>query len=418
MQRFEDGEEAGAHSAMDAETGASHTLRWEGLRAFLERPAHIAIQGSGIALVIAIQHFDASPNAKALIAGAGHIGLMASPLMVALASRLGLSAGHALALTMFLAATGLGLASAGEGFGLFFAGVMIGGPLLTASAPLVTALWEDGVPARRRGTHYARIASMAGLIGVLSSMAMAAWLEGGMHRYRPLLSLLALALAGGAWAGSRIRGAPVRSQAGNPYRNLGLIRTEPEFGLILLGWFLLGFGNLATLPLRVEFLATAEFGRDYGPQAMIWLTQVIPQGVALLATLYWGRFFDRFHYLTLRIVLNVFFALSILCFFTPWLWSQVTGALLLGVAQGGGHLIWGLWVTRFAGAGRTADYMGVHTFLTGLRGLLGPFLAYRMIATMSIIQVAWLGAGLVLLSNWIFLHLWRRSRAEAGAGSD
>lgn len=392
--------------ALDPEV--AHTLRWEGLRNYLERPARVSAQGGGVLLLVAIQHFEAGPNAKALIAGASFIGMLIAPLTVGLAARLGLSISRALALCMLLAAGGLGLAGLSPGFAGFFAGILIGAPLITASAPLIAALWNDGVPGERRGRRYARVVSLSGLVGVLASAAIAAWLDVGLERYRPVLLLLAAGLAAGALASSRIRSGRVQTQGGNPYRVLRLAWAEPRFGLILVGWFLLGFGNLATLPLRVEHVGGVGASFGYGPGMVLWLTQVIPQAVALVATLYWGRFFDRFDFLALRIVLNGFFMVSILIFFTPWLWGQVLGALLLGVAQGGGSVIWGLWVTRYAPAGRTADYMAVHTFLTGVRGLIGPILAYRMIAGLPIAEVAWLGAGLILLSSLLFVALWRR----------
>ena len=87
---------------------------------------------------------------------------------------------------------------------------------------------------------------------------------------------------------------------------------------------------------QAEHVAGADSSFGYSPQTVLWLTQVLPQAVALVATLYWGRLFDRFNFLAIRIALNLFFASSILCFFTPWLSMQVFGSTLLGVAQGVG----------------------------------------------------------------------------------
>jgi len=390
-----------------------HLLRWEGLRTYFERPARTAARGGGLLLLIAIQHFEAGPTAKAIIAGASFIGLIASPLTVGIAARLGLSKSRALAIFMLLAAGGLALAGLSSSFEGYFLGVLIAAPLISASAPLITALWNDGVPGERRGRRFARVTSQAGLVGVLSAALIAAWLDADVARYRPVLLILAAGLAAGALAAARIRSGPVRTAGGNPYRHLSLIWHDRRFGLILFGWFLLGFGNLATMPLRLEHVAGASSTFGYSPQTVLWLIQVLPQAVALVATLYWGRLFDRFHFLALRIVLNVFFASSILCFFTPWLSLQVAGSVLLGVAQGGGVLLWGLWVTRFAPAGRATDYMATHTFLTGVRGLLGPLLAYRMIEWLSLGQVAVLGTGLIVISSFLFVALWRTVRRDA-----
>ncbi len=400
-------------SRLDPAT-VDHTLRWEGLRNYLARPARVAAMGGGLFLLVAIDHFEAGPTAKALIAGASFIGLMASPMTVWLAARFRLSISRALALFMFVAAAGIGLAALSPGFGGFFFGTLIGAPAIMASAPLMTALWNDSVPGERRGRRYARMTSLAGLTGVLSAAAIAAWLDADIARYRWVLLMLAGGMAGGALAALRIDSGRVRAEGGNPYRRLSLIWRDRRFGLILLGWFLLGFGNLATMPLRLEHVAGAGAGFGYGPQTVLWLTQVLPQAVGLLATLAWGRLFDRFDFLAIRIGLNLFFAASILAFFTDSLALQATGSALLGVAQGGGTLLWGLWVTRYAPEDRIADHMSAHTFLTGVRGLIGPLVAYHLAQTLRLEQIAWMGVGLIAISSLLFVFLWRdRKRSVA-----
>jgi MFS family permease len=389
-----------------------HVLRWEGLRNYLERPARVATSGGGVMLLIAIQHFGASANAKAWIAGASFIGLLASPLIVGTAARLGLSLAQGLAAVMALAALALAGAGLSTSFEGFFVGVLIGAPLITASAPLITALWQDRIPGQRRGRLFARVTSLAGVVGVISSAAIAAWLELDVSRFRPVLLGMAGLLLLAALASLRIRSGPVETEGGNPYRVLRLAWREPRFGMILIGWFLLGFGNLATMPLRLEHVGGVDAVFGYGPQTILWLTQVIPQAVALLATLYWGSFFDRFDFLVLRVVLNLFFAASILCFFTPWLWLQVLGAVLSGIGMGGGSVIWGLWVTRYAPDGRTADYMAVHTFLTGVRGILGPIAAYQLIERLPLVSVTQMGVALILVSALLFSGL-QRNRPES-----
>ncbi|NDF01570.1 MAG: hypothetical protein EB034_25395, partial [Verrucomicrobia bacterium] len=45
------------------------------------------------------------------------------------------------------------------------------------------------------------------------------------------------------------------------------------------------------------------------------------------------------------------------------------GAVIFGVSNAGGDVAWSLWVTKFAPPERVADYMSVHTFFTGVRGV-------------------------------------------------
>jgi len=59
---------------------------------------------------------------------------------------------------------------------------------------------------------------------------------------------------------------------------------------------------------------------------------------------------------------------------------------------------WSLWVTKFAAPERVADYMSVHTFCTGLRGVLAPVVAFQLAAHWTIAQISWLSVGLILAS--------------------
>ena len=48
---------------------------------------------------------------------------------------------------------------------------------------------------------------------------------------------------------------------------------------------------------------------------------------------------------------------------------MIGGAIIFGISYGGGDVAWSLWVTKFAPPERVADYMSIHTFLTGARGI-------------------------------------------------
>ena len=50
-----------------------------------------------------------------------------------------------------------------------------------------------------------------------------------------------------------------------------------------------------------------------------------------------------------------------------------------GMANAGGNVTWALWVTKLADKHAVAEYMSVHTFLTGVRGLIAPSLAFGLI---------------------------------------
>jgi hypothetical protein len=75
---------------------------------------------------------------------------------------------------------------------------------------------------------------------------------------------------------------------------------------------------------------------------------------------------------------------------------------LWGMANAGGNVTWGLWVTKLAPKHAVAEYMSVHSFLTGLRGLLAPPLAFAMLEVMSF-QTLSLCCGAAILSASAFI---------------
>jgi MFS family permease len=179
---------------------------------------------------------------------------------------------------------------------------------------------------------------------------------------------------------------------------------------------ILGLGNLVMDALRTEFLVNAAYGAKFKPSEVAFqvamLTSVVPMAFKLLSAWPWGILFDRVSFIAVRTLLNALFALSILVYFIgpsyAWWWA---GAALLGLAYGGGNVVWNLWVTKLAPGHRVADYMSVHTFLTGLRGLVAPVIAFRCVGLLSIEHLAWICAALIVFSTLLMLPEWRNARA-------
>ena len=85
------------------------------------------------------------------------------------------------------------------------------------------------------------------------------------------------------------------------------------------------------------------------------------------------------------------------------------GSITLGVAIAGGDLMWMLWVTKFAPAHRVADYMGLHTFFTGIRAVLAPLLAFAVVGVLPLPVIALTSALLMVISSAILIP---EARAE------
>jgi hypothetical protein len=96
-------------------------------------------------------------------------------------------------------------------------------------------------------------------------------------------------------------------------------------------------------------------------------------------------------------------------------------AVIQGLAFGGGVLAWNLGHLDFAPAHRASEYMGVHVTLTGLRGLIAPFLAvgiWKGLEYLSPGAGAWtfaFCAGLSALGGLGFLRLRAIRKRELAA---
>jgi len=98
-----------------------------------------------------------------------------------------------------------------------------------------------------------------------------------------------------------------------------------------------------------------------------------------LAVPVWAGLLDRSHVVRFRAVHGWFFvaaqAMFMLGMAVQAMPLMYAGAVLWGVALGGGALAWNLGHTDFAPPAQNAHYMATHVTLNGLRGLLAPFLS-------------------------------------------
>ena len=81
----------------------------------------------------------------------------------------------------------------------------------------------------------------------------------------------------------------------------------------------------------------------------------------------------------------------------------MAAAIIFGISNAGGDVAWSLWVTKFAAPERVAEYMSVHTFFTGVRGVLAPFAGFYLINVVSLATLGWIAAGLILASVFVLL---------------
>ena len=384
--------------------------------------------GNTFLLLLAVRYFHAGAIVKALVAGGGSVGLLLSPVAVHLTQRLGWPSTLAASRLLLLGVVAcLTAAVCPRAAGWLYAPACVLA-LTSASAviPLLTQVYQDNYPADQRGRLYSRAFMLRIAAAVAFGFVGGQWLEPGPwvqshypalthaveqfpDRFRILVAFFAIALAVASWAVRRIPSRPLRHQPGtHPLAGLRFIRTDRWFRQALIAWMLMGFANLAMLPMRVEYLGNPRYGLTKTAAEIALLTLVIPNAARLVLSPIWGWLFDRMNFFGLRIVLNVGFALGIATFFTS---NSETGlvvaAVIYGISNAGGDVAWGLWVTKFAPPDHVAEYMAVHTFMTGIRGVLAPFVAFQVVQHFSPQFMGWVSGAMILVASAILLpEIW------------
>ncbi|SVD25712.1 uncharacterized protein METZ01_LOCUS378566, partial [marine metagenome] len=129
-------------------------------------------------LLIAVQWFGFGATAKAGIAAAGALGFMLGPVVVSRVTDLGWTTAQAASRLTLGAAGCFGLLAAVNEPWLFIGGIIVATTLATAVIPLVTQIYQENYPARRRGKYFSRTA----MIRITSAAAfglLAGWILTG-----------------------------------------------------------------------------------------------------------------------------------------------------------------------------------------------------------------------------------------------
>ena len=367
---------------------------------------------TSVLLTIAIKQFGASGLAKGCVASAAEIGLLFSPFVTSLTRRFGRSIMKTASAIVALGMIGFGSATLGN-LWLMVIGSIVGVASLSAIVPLTTLTYDRNFPVATRGKRVAWGMALRVGVSAISGLVMGSFLKAHLDRWAVVVGVGAVAAALQVVLLRLIPSAPLEHVSGvrnRPWPHFELLKTDRQLRLTITAWMLMGFGNLMLLPLRVEYLAQPKYGIRADADKIVLLTVVVPAIVRLLCIPMFGWIFDRLSFFASRILVNLLFAVYVGAFFTGR--SDVglyLGAVALGVGGAGGDLMWTLWVTKFSPPDRVADYMGLHTFFTGIRGVLAPLLAFAVIAHLPISVVAIISALLMVAASLVLVP---EARAE------
>ena len=351
---------------------------------------------------LAVNVFDLPDNQKAGMVAAASVGLLLSLFVVQLARRLGKPVNFLAAALWTAAACGFSVAALSEGNATLYAtGCCMALTCMGMGSPLIAQIYRKHYPNEKRGSLFSVTALVRAASAGTAAWLVGDWLVGRNNSFSPLFWGYACACL--IMAGCVLLMAPVVLSRSNRIRWFEAFRHVGEdraFLKLLVVWMMFGFGNLAALALFVEFITNVKYGYGFDAERVGLITSTIPMAVFIVCVVPWGFFFDRLPFYTVRVIVNLFFLSGILTYYLGGSFLTLCiGIGLHGIARSGGNILWTLWVTRFADGDRVVEYMSVHSFLTGIRGIIAPFFAYYVASSFSPLWVCSLSGTLIVLSG-------------------
>ena len=329
-------------------------------------------------LFIAIRFFNAGETIKALIAAAPFMGMFLSMLLLHYASMTNWKKSTWGALPSLITGACLLIAAWAKSLTLFACLVIAGYICRSALLPFITEIYSDNYPPGKRASFFSKPLLLSVGIAALSGFIGSWFLELNINNYHWIFTFLGLCAFAKAVAIFSMPSEPiVDSPHTNPFGNMKYIIKDKSFGYVLLTWFIMGFANLWTLPLRVDYVTAPEWGIEGSAIYVAMIITIIPETIRMILIPFWASLFDKMNFVVLRMTLNLLFGFGVLLFFVtsnPWVIGM--GSALIGAAFAGGSIAWNLWVTKYAPPGKAGAYMSVHVSLTGIRGTIGPILGY------------------------------------------
>jgi len=367
-------------------------------------------------VLIAVRVFEADAWQKATLVAASSCGLLLSLFPVQLVRRTGISVNLGTALLWIISAGGLAVAVIGGGsFMVFLPAMVVALLCITLSIPLMSQIYRKHYPDRSRGRLFASTAVVRKASALVVALVFGKVLENDLDNFRLILLIYAICCV--LMASCVLAIKPVYLRRSNQVRLFGALehlRKDRVFRSLLTSWMILGFGNLLCWSIFVEYVSNPDYGYELTEFTIAFITGSLPEIMFLLTVVIWGIVFDRVNFFLVRMILNAFFMGGVLFyFFGQGMWALCIGISLHGIGRAGGNIAWSLWVTKFAKADQVAEYMSVHTFMCGVRGVIAPFVAFPVIALLGPRVIGGAGFILIMIAT---LMIWPHLRGKTPVG--
>ena len=357
---------------------------------------------STFAIFIAIRIFDLPVWMKAAIISSGSAGLLLSLFIVQFVRRHGYSVNDVVAGLWGFTTIGFIIAALSRSNGtLFFVGTSLAYLTLASASPLMAQIYRKHFPNETRGHLFSLAALARSCAGALFGWLGGLWIEScgfpplyAAYASGSLLMVICVRLM-----------APVYLRKSNRIKwfdAFGHVRENAAFRKLLFVWMLLGLGNLIGWSLFVEYISNPRYGFDFDADKVGLITSTIPMLAFIVCVVPWGSIFDRMPFYRVRATVNLFFLVGILVYYLGGgMAGLCIGIAIHGIARAGGNIIWSLWTTRFAPADKVIEFQSVHSFLTGVRGVLAPLIAFTAANYLSPAWVAWASGALIVVATLI-----------------
>ena len=389
---------------------ARKTFRLDALRGTVSGFFEMGWQA--LALLVVTRYFDGTAFQKGLITSAFMAGLLLNPISVFYFGRSRIKAATLCGIIYFINAVLLALAAVSNYVGFFLFVGFFGAAVMAQQTPLFLQIYSNNFASSKRG----KLVSISMTLGVLTSIPFAYYsgrlLDADLGFYRALYLAMAVASGVAAWLTLKIPSVPLlRNASSNPFAHFSVVWEDRVFGAMLLMLMVLGVGNLSVFHLRIEYMSAAKYGIMASNRDVVICIVAIPSVVHMAMTPLWGYVFDRFNFFAVRAAANISFVLSIATFFyVETIIALYIASAFFGVALAGARVNWSLWVTKFAPFDQESNYMSVHCFLTGVRGVVAPFMGFYLIQVFSIQKTAAMSIGLILLSTLALIPISRMTK--------
>ncbi|MFN0138218.1 MAG: MFS transporter [Phycisphaerae bacterium] len=297
-----------------------------------------------------------------------------------------------------------------------------------------TSMWTQNYPAAVRGRITGKLQGLRFTMTLVAAAAVSLLFNADPAHYRwayPLVGFVGLL---SLWPLRRVRvrgerselrrhaasvegGANAHGMLANLREAAQILRTDKKFARYCSAQHMLGSANFMVDPVLAVVITTQlKFG--YFESGL--LLDILPNIVLLMCVPLWARHFDKHGVLRFRVTNTMYWmastltaALALLCIALGGVTAAWVGVPMLvfsrlinGVGRAGGSIAWNLGHLHFAPPHAADLYMGIHVALTGLRGLIMPFVAVFLFT-----HVGWWSLMLATTFNFIaMLMFWRLAR--------